>query len=75
MRPFLLLILLAMLAPFTHAQTLLNQTMTVQVAGGVLHGSLLLPKVEFPIPVALLIAGSGPTDRNGNNPMGRNDSL
>lgn len=75
MRPFLLLILLAMLAPFTQAQTLLNQTMTVQVADGVLHGSLLLPKVEFPIPVALLIAGSGPTDRNGNNPMGRNDSL
>lgn len=75
MRPFLLLILLAMFAPLTHAQTLLNQTMTVQVAGGVLHGSLLLPKVDAPIPVALLIAGSGPTDRNGNNPMGRNDSL
>lgn len=75
MRPFLLLILLAMFAPLTHAQTLLNQTMTVQVADGVLHGSLLLPKVESPIPVALLIAGSGPTDRNGNNPKGRNDSL
>lgn len=75
MRLFLLFTLLTMLAPLAQAQTLLNQTMTVQVPGGHLQGSLLLPKAEAPIPVALLIAGSGPTDRNGNNPMGRNDSL
>ncbi len=75
MRPFLLLTLLAMFAPLAIAQTLLNQTMTLQVPDGQLHGSLLLPKSDEPIPVALLIAGSGPTDRNGNNPMGRNDSL
>lgn len=75
MRRYLLLISLAMFAPLIHAQTLLNQNMTVQVAGGVLHGSLMLPKADHPLPVALLIAGSGPTDRNGNNPMGRNDSL
>ena len=75
MRLFLLLTLLTMFAPLAHAQTLLNQTMTVKVPGGFLHGSLLLPKSDKPIPVALLIAGSGPTDRNGNNPMGRNDSL
>lgn len=36
---------------------------------------MLLPKSERPLPVALLIAGSGPTDRNGNNPAGHNDSL
>lgn len=75
MRLFLLLISLAMFTPLANAQTLLNQAMTLQVADGVLHGSLLLPKADDPIPVALLIAGSGPTDRNGNNPMGRNDSL
>ncbi len=74
--PLLLLIaFLAMLAPHVQAQTLLNQTISVQVPEGRLHGSLLLPKTNEPLPVALLIAGSGPTDRNGNNPLGRNDSL
>ena len=31
---------------------------------------VLLRKKERKIPVALIIAGSGPTDRNGNNTMG-----
>jgi pimeloyl-ACP methyl ester carboxylesterase len=75
MRFFLLLVLLAMLVPHAQARTLLNQAMTVQVWEGRLHGSLLLPKSDEPLPVALLIAGSGPTDRDGNNPMGHNDSL
>lgn len=44
--------------------------------GGVLHGSLLLPQPGHPVPVVLILAGSGPTDRDGNNPEGgRNDSL
>lgn len=47
----------------------------MQVPDGRLHGSLLLPKSDAPLPVALLIAGSGPTDRDGNNPLGHNDSL
>ena len=43
---------------------------------GTLYGSLVLPKSDKPVPVVLIIAGSGPTDRNGNNPQGgRNDSL
>ena len=71
----LLLSLLAMLAPLAPAQTLLNQTLSLDTGNGVLQGSLLLPKSGQPLPVALLIAGSGPTDRNGNNPAGRNDSL
>jgi uncharacterized protein len=44
----------------------------------ILHSSLLLPKeMEKPVPVVLLISGSGPTDRNGNSPMlpGKNNSL
>ena len=75
MRFFLLLALLAMFAPLAQAQTWVNQRMTVQVPDGHLHGSLLLPKTDAPLPVALLIAGSGPTDRDGNNPLGHNDSL
>ena len=43
-----------------------------------LHSTLLLPKdLSKPMPVVLLLSGSGPTDRNGNSPMlpGKNNSL
>lgn len=37
---------------------------------------MLLPQSAKPVPVVLIIAGSGPTDRNGNSADGaRNDSL
>jgi len=75
MRALLILLLLTMSSSFVRAQTLLNQTLNLDTGSGVLQGSLLLPKSERAVPVALLIAGSGPTDRDGNNPAGRNDSL
>ncbi|MBE7375560.1 alpha/beta hydrolase [Pseudomonas lopnurensis] len=75
MRFLPILLLLIMSIPFAQAQTLLNQTLNLDTGHGVLQGSLLLPKSDRPLPVALLIAGSGPTDRDGNNPGGRNDSL
>ncbi len=75
MRALLILLLLTMPLSFVHAQTLLTQTLNLDTGHGVLQGTLLLPKSERPLPVALLIAGSGPTDRNGNNPAGHNDSL
>jgi pimeloyl-ACP methyl ester carboxylesterase len=43
-----------------------------------LHSTLLLPKdTSKPMPVVLLLSGSGPTDRNGNSPMlhGKNNAL
>jgi uncharacterized protein len=43
-----------------------------------LHSTLLLPKdTSKPMPVVLLLSGSGPTDRNGNSPIlpGKNNSL
>src|SRR3954453_19243835 len=43
-----------------------------------LHSTLLLPKdMSKPMPVVLLLSGSGPTDRNGNSPIlpGKNNSL
>lgn len=75
MRALLILLLLTMPLSFVHAQTLLTQTLNLDTGHGLLQGTVLLPKSERPLPVALLIAGSGPTDRNGNNPAGHNDSL
>lgn len=40
-----------------------------------LFGTLTTPDLTKKHPVALIIAGSGPTDRNGNNPMMKNNSL
>ncbi|MBK8944316.1 MAG: alpha/beta hydrolase [Ignavibacteriae bacterium] len=40
-----------------------------------IEGSLLFPYKTNDIPVALIIAGSGPTDRDGNNSMMKNNSL
>ncbi|MGF6848324.1 pimeloyl-ACP methyl ester carboxylesterase [Chitinophaga sp. W3I9] len=37
--------------------------------GGILYGVLTKPVEKQPWPVALIIAGSGPTDHNGNNPL------
>lgn len=42
---------------------------------GKIKGTLLYPATQEKVPVVLIIAGSGPTDRNGNNPMMTNNSL
>ena len=50
---------------------------TLTTPTGVIHGTLDLPSGAGPFPVALIIAGSGPTDRDGNSAMlaGKNNSL
>ncbi len=48
---------------------------TLETGTGKIEGTLLCPPASKKIPVVLLIAGSGPTDRNGNNPMMINNSL
>jgi pimeloyl-ACP methyl ester carboxylesterase len=40
-----------------------------------LYGTLALPETPNPVRAALILSGSGPTDRNGNNPAGSNDKL
>lgn len=58
------------------APSVLLRPIELNTPTGTLYGSLMLPKSATPVPVVLLIAGSGPTDRNGNNTIGgRNDSL
>lgn len=42
-----------------------------KASGFTLYGTLTVPKsATGPVPVALIIAGSGPTDRNANSPVG-----
>jgi len=48
---------------------------TTLVRAGAISGTLLVPDAKEPVPVVLLIAGSGPTDRDGNNPAMHNDAL
>lgn len=56
--------------------TVLQRPISLDTGNGELFGTLLLPKADTPVPVVLIISGSGPTDRDGNNPEGgRNDSL
>lgn len=48
-----------------------EEEINIKVNGGVISGSLLLPRQKREkMPLAIVIAGSGPTDRNGNNPYG-----
>jgi hypothetical protein len=66
----LLIVAIALVAGPLAAQT--------DVTAGPIHGTLLLPSdMSKPVPVVLLIAGSGPTDRDGNTAMigGHNDAL
>jgi len=46
-----------------------ERELAIPTPWGQLAGSLLLPEGAGPWPAALLIAGSGPTDRNGNTPL------
>ncbi len=47
----------------------------LQTSTGDIHGTLAIPKQDNQMPVALIIAGSGPTDRNGNSILTQNDAL
>src|SRR5437667_12783453 len=61
----------------TSAEVLTDERTSLSVSGGTLHSSLLVPPSSAPVPIALLISGSGPTDRDGDTPLlpGKNDSL
>ena len=53
------------------------EPITVETPTGTLYGTLTLPQSRSPIPIVLIIAGSGPTDRDGNSPLlkGPNNSI
>lgn len=83
MKPDTLRLFFAALAAFVIASAahagpaLADIPVTLDTPTGQLAGSLLPIAAKGPVPVALIIAGSGPTDRNGNSKMlpGANNSL
>lgn len=58
-------------------ETFTAEPITVETPSGTLYGTLALPRSRSRVPVVLIIAGSGPTDRDGNSPLlkGANNSL
>lgn len=71
------LLVFAFAPAFAAAQSMQDVDIVLDTPTGRIAGSLLLPAAAGPVPIALIIAGSGPTDRDGNSSMipGRNDSL
>ena len=57
--------------------SIVEEDATLTTATGNISGTVELPAAKFTVPVVLIIAGSGPTDRNGNSPAlpGANNSL
>lgn len=66
MRPLSLLLLAALAVPTASAQGWTETPDSLAGASGVLHGTLTVPDGDGPVPAVLLIVGSGPTDRDGN---------
>ena len=52
-----------------------EEEITLKTKTGDIHGSLLIPQTVKSSPLAIIISGSGPTNRNGNNPWMKNNSL
>ncbi len=65
--------LLAMAGDLLAAQS--ETIVQLETKTGTLEGSLFVPEAATGIPIALIIAGSGPTDRDGNDPSMKNNSL
>ncbi|WP_342514027.1 alpha/beta hydrolase [Sporosarcina sp. FSL K6-1522] len=54
-----------------------GEVVEVELKDGTMSGLLEMPQGEGPFPLMVIIAGSGPTDHNGNSPVlpGKNNSL
>jgi uncharacterized protein len=81
MKKYTILLFLAVLSTITTYATVARDTafieskVTLPAKTGNISGVLSLPASTGKAPVALIIAGSGPTDRDGNSAMTKNNSL
>jgi pimeloyl-ACP methyl ester carboxylesterase len=69
------IVVVGILAVFVTGAWGIEQGVELQTTTGTLHGTLDLPSGTAAFPVVVIIAGSGPTDRDGNQPSIKNDSL
>ena len=60
---------------FLNVKAQTDKKVVLKTETGDLYGTLLVPEMSQKMPVALLIAGSGPTDRNGNSSLTQNNTL
>lgn len=65
-------------APSSNGASFSSETIEASGPSGPLQGTLLVPHAtatitsdgRAPLPIVLIVPGSGPTDRDGNNPLG-----
>lgn len=72
MKFFSTVFLLSMIVPVFAQQA---DSVVLTTNAGDIYGTLTVPAAKGRVPVVLIIAGSGPTDRDGNSPMMKNNSL
>lgn len=56
-------------APDADKPAVREDAVVLRTASGSIFGSLVIPVSKKKVPVVVIIAGSGPTDRNGNSPL------
>ena len=71
------LIILILISTSLWSQKTAIDTLEVRISTSSveIQGTLLKPTSSKKVPLCIIIPGSGPTDRNGNNPMMKNNSL
>ena len=72
MKKSVLFVLFALVNLMLHGQ---ETPVVLDTPGGQVHGSLLQPMHNSAKVLVVMVAGSGPTDRNGNQAMMKNNSL
>jgi len=70
-----ILTILILIFTCTNLYSQTEKIVVMQTATGNLEGTLMTPESDSRKMAVLIIAGSGPTDRDGNNPAMKNNSL
>ena len=58
--------------PYLPKKDTAKSNFTLKTSNGDIYGTLSIPKGDKKVPVVLVVAGSGPTDRDGNSHLGVN---
>src|ERR1043165_7771862 len=69
------LLLALLLYPLSLFAIKKDSTISLSTPTGKIYGTLTLPNAKSKVPLVIIIAGSGPTDRNGNQNKWANNSL